>query len=432
MPSLHSFQLAPPVVPPTSLVGKKVTLCVSGSVAAYKAVLLARSLLFAGAEVQVVMTSAATQFVGVTTFSALTKKSVFVDMVSSAGERHVQLAEQSDLIVIAPATADCIARAAGGRAEDLLSALLLCATCPVLCALAMHPRMYAHPIVQENIARLKSLCGWHFAGPDYGPVASGDVGLGRMIAPEFLAQQASVLLGAGVGEWSGRHIVVTAGPTSEAIDPVRALTNQSSGKMGFSLAAAAAARGARVTLIAGPVHLKTPDGVERIDVISALEMQAAVKRAVKIQHDQPTNTADALLMCAAVADYRPRSVSSEKQKRNASTHTLELVANPDILAEVGQLRGEARPYLLGFALETVDQASLIERARTKLRNKKVDAIVANRAQDALGTEFTRAVIVTEATETSVRGIKRDVAEQLLDFLSQRWQPEDGSDKALRQ
>lgn len=427
MESQPSSSVVSPTLPAKCLVGKRVTLCVTGSVAAYKAVVLARCLLTAGAQLRVVMTVSARQFVGSATFSALTGESVLTEMAGDSGERHVELAQWSDLILVAPATADSLARAATGRGEDLLSALLLCASCPVLCAPAMHPTMFAHPMVQANIVRLRELCTWDFAGPEYGPVASGDIGLGRMMMPERLAWRTAQLLVPELGpepnrhvggSLNGRHIVVTAGPTSEAIDPVRSLTNHSSGKMGFALARQAAARGARVTLVAGPVNLTTPAGCKRVDVVSALQMQAAVQSALGAD----LTLADALLMCAAVSDYRPKTTNLEKQKRSASTYQLQLVANPDILAEVGALRKDVWPYLLGFALETVERSVLIERARGKLRAKNVDAIVANRAQDSIGKDQTEAIVVTETQQMDVRGDKLQVADEIIEFLMGHWEP----------
>jgi phosphopantothenoylcysteine decarboxylase / phosphopantothenate---cysteine ligase len=403
-----------------SLVGKRVTLCVGGSVAAYKAPLVARLLLRAGATVQPVMTRSAGRFLGPATLSGLTGRQVFTDMFRCEGEAHVALAAESDLILIVPATADLISRLAHGRANDLVTATALCAGCPVLIAPAMHPRMWNHPLTQANVERLLDVPGWELLGPEFGEVASGERGLGRLMEPERIAEavqqrlagtggleRAAVAPGFGV---AGRHIVVTAGPTLEDLDPVRALTNRSSGKMGFAIARSAASHGARVTLISGPVALRTPPGVARVDVRSALDMQAALARALAAG-------ADALVMCAAVSDYRPRVRSPAKLKRGTEDLALELVPNPDLLREIGRARVGPKPYLLGFAVETESGERLVSAAREKLRNKHIDAIVANSADDALGTDDTRAILVTSDAERVLGpGSKLAVGDEIIQFL----------------
>jgi phosphopantothenoylcysteine decarboxylase / phosphopantothenate---cysteine ligase len=404
---------------PPSLVGRQITLCVSGSVAAYKAAALARLLLRAGASVQPVMTASALRFLGRATLEGLTGRPVQSDMFDGPGEPHVELARQSALIVVAPATADLLARLAQGRAADLVTATALCARCPVLIAPAMHPAMWDHPLTQANVERLRSVPDWEIFGPALGEVASGDTGMGRMLEPEQIA--AAVLerltpspARAQPGSLRGRQIVVTAGPTQEDLDPVRSLTNRSSGKMGFAIAASAQRRGARVTLIAGPVALPTPVGVERVDVRSALELQAAVQASLA----QPA--VDALVMCAAVSDYRPKQAATSKLKRSSSAITLELVPNPDILAGVAAARRGARPFLLGFAVETESGERLVAAGRAKLAQKRVDAIVANTAADALGTDGTRAVLVTADAELPLGpGSKALVADQITEFLASR-------------
>jgi phosphopantothenoylcysteine decarboxylase/phosphopantothenate--cysteine ligase len=346
-------------------------------------------------------------------------------MFQGAGEPHVELGRDSDLIVIAPATADLLARLAHGRADDLVTATALCARCPVLIAPAMHPRMWNHPFLQANVERLQSVAGWELLGPAFGEVASGESGLGRMWEPEQIAEavlrrlatSGSVAPGAVVdGRSLGlaeRHVVVTAGPTLEDLDPVRSLTNRSSGKMGFAIARCAALAGARVTLIAGPVALATPPGVERVDVRSALDMQAALAAALAAG-------ADALVMCAAVSDYRPAFSSPTKLKRSEGELALNLIPNPDLLQEIGRARSGSRPLLLGFAVETESGERLVQAAREKLLRKQVDAIVANRAVDALGTDDTRAVLVTADTERALGpGSKLAVAEDIVEFLGSR-------------
>jgi phosphopantothenoylcysteine decarboxylase / phosphopantothenate---cysteine ligase len=411
------------------LVGKRITLCVGGSIAAYKAPILVRLLLRAGAIVQPVMTRSAQRFVGRATLSGLTGRTVHLDMFRGAGELHVELGRDSDLIAVVPATADLLARLAQGRADDLVTATAMCARCPVLMAPAMHPRMWAHPLTQSNVERLRAVLGWELLGPVFGEVASGELGLGRLLEPEqiFAAIERALTVTEGspaapsvaathpLGV-EGRHIVVTAGPTVEDLDPVRCLTNRSSGKMGFAIARSAALHGARVTLIAGPVALPTPPGVLRIDVRSALDMQAALASAM----GEGLRAADALVMCAAVSDYRPKVRSTVKLKRAEGKLALELVPNPDLLAELGRARRGTTPFLLGFAVESEPGERLVALARDKLRRKQVDAVVANLAVDALGTDATRALLVTQDSELELGpGSKVDVAEQIIEFLGNR-------------
>lgn len=425
---MSTLSYPPPAHAPSdlgSLVGKRITLCVTGSIAAYKAVLLVRLLKAAAADVQVVMTRAAKRFVGRDTLAALTGRLVATDMFGSDGEPHVELARRSDLIVVAPASADSMARLATGRGDDLLAATILCARCPVLIAPAMHPSMWEHPLTRANVERLASLPGWRIVGPAFGKVASGDEGWGRMLEPADIAREIAAILADGTeadagaktrAELAGRHVVVTAGPTVEDLDPVRSLTNRSSGRMGFAIAGSAVRRGARVTLIAGPVSLPTPDGVRRIDVRSALDMQAALSQAL----GERLGAADALVMCAAVSDYRPRLAAATKLKRSGEPMVLELVPNPDLLSEVGSARSGTEPLLLGFAVETASGPALVALARQKLASKHVDAIVANAAEDALGTEDTRAILVTPSEERPLGpGPKTLVSEQIVDFLVTR-------------
>lgn len=415
------------------MVGRRITLCVSGSIAAYKAALLARLLLGAGAVVQVVMTRSAKRFIGRATFSGLTGRPVHADMFRSPGELHIELARDSELIVVAPATADLLARLSHGRADDLVAATLLCARCPVLIAPAMHPHMWMNPLTQSNVERLERLPAWRILGPAFGEVASREVGLGRMLEPaEIAAAIAAELtsldtrggLAPSTGDkftdssasLAGRHVVVTAGPTVEDLDPVRSLTNRSSGKMGFAIARSAARLGARVTLISGPVALSTPVGVDRVDVRSALEMQAALDVVL----GERLQGADALVMCAAVADYRPRTNSQGKLKRSSAPLSLELVANPDLLAEIGQRRVGRAPLLIGFAVETEAGERLVAAARDKLTRKQVDAIVANAASDALGTDDTKATLVTaDAEHVLGPASKSEVGDRIVSWLASR-------------
>lgn len=411
----------PPPQPPSSrsgrLSGKRITLCVTGSIAAYKAVLLARALLADGAIVQTVLTQSGARFVGAATFAGITGQRVLGDMFDPdhAGELHVELAQQSDLVLVAPATADSLARLAAGRADDLVTATLLCATCPVLIAPAMHPAMWSHPATVRNVATLAADGRVELVGPVFGEVASGDHGIGRMAEPDEIAF--AVVRRLTPGDLAGRHVVVTAGPTTEDLDPVRFLTNRSSGKMGFAIAERAAARGARVTLIAGPVALPTPAGVQRVDVRSAIAMRGAVWQALGPDLDN----ADCLIMSAAVSDYRFSETHATKLKRGAARQELELVQNPDILAEIGQARSKSAPVLVGFAVETEDEQALIASARKKLAQKRVDVVVANLARDAFGKDDNSALLV-EANDVQRLGqaSKHDLGDRILDWVAARF------------
>ncbi len=398
--------------------GRRITVCVTGSIAAYKAVLLVRLLLKEGATVDVVLSRSAREFVGAPTFSGLTGRRVYTDMFDAEepGELHVKLAQESQLVLVAPATADVLSRLAQGRADDLVTALVLCATCPVLAAPAMHPSMWAHPATQRNVQTLLSDGRVAFVGPVFGEVASGDTGLGRMAEPEQIASHASAKF-AGIS-LAGRHLVISAGPTQEDLDPVRFVGNRSSGKMGFALAERAAAFGARVTLIAGPVNLKTPPGVQRVDVRGALAMRSALWQALAPDLSQ----ADALIMTAAVADYRPTQNHSTKLKRGTEPLTLELLPNPDLLAEIGHARRDRKPVLVGFALETDTDEKAIQLARGKLAAKHVDLVVANHAAESLGRDDIRVLLVTATDcEPLPQLSKERAADRILGWLSARFQ-----------
>jgi phosphopantothenoylcysteine decarboxylase/phosphopantothenate--cysteine ligase len=398
------------------LSGKHITLCVTGSIAAYKAVLLLRALQKEGASLDVVLTNSAAELVGPATFAGLTGRAPHRAMFGDdlAGELHVELAQKSDLLLIAPATADTLARLAQGRSDDLLGATALCATCPVLVAPAMHPSMWAHPATQRNVRTLVEDRRVGFVGPVEGEVASGDVGVGRLAEPDtivsfVIAQLTSATL-------RGRHVVVTAGPTAEDIDPVRFISNRSSGKMGFAVAERAAAHGARVTLIAGPVALDTPAGVTRVDVRSALAMRGALWQALK----PDLSGADALVMTAAVADYRPAETHASKLKRGAESLGLELVPNDDLLAEIGAAREAQKPILVGFALETETDERLIHAARGKLAKKRVDLVVANHPDRSIGKDQISGnlVGVRDAEEFGPLS-KHEAADRILEFVATR-------------
>jgi phosphopantothenoylcysteine decarboxylase / phosphopantothenate---cysteine ligase len=396
--------------------GKRITLCVTGSVAAYKAVLLLRALKQEGAEVEVVLTRSGAEFVGAATFAGLTGRTPHTSMFGAeiAGEKHVALAQQSDLLLIAPATADVLARLAQGRADDLLTATALCATCPVLVAPAMHPAMWAHPATQRNVQTLVADQRVGFVGPVDGEVASGDVGLGRLAEPETILSFVIAQLTSGT--LRGRHLVVSAGPTAEDIDPVRFISNRSSGKMGFAIAERAAAHGAKVTLVAGPVALTTPAGVTRVDVRSALAMRGAIWQALK----PDLSGADALIMTAAVADYRPAETHASKLKRGESGIGLELLPNEDLLAEIGAARKATLPVLVGFALETETGESLIGAARGKLARKRVDLVVANHPDSSIGKNTISGNLVGVRDAEAFGPVsKHDAADKILDFVSRR-------------
>jgi phosphopantothenoylcysteine decarboxylase/phosphopantothenate--cysteine ligase len=388
------------------LADRTVALCVTGSVAAYKAAILVRLLKKEGARVVPVMSSAAEKFVGASTFSGLTGEEVMRDMFAPAGEAHVSLGAVADAVVIVPATADVLARLAQGRADDLITALVLCAKGKVLAAPAMHPRMWTNPATQRNAKELERLGRVEIVGPAVGKVASGDDGPGRMVEPEQILE--AIVLALTAKDLDGLHVIVTAGPTLEDMDPVRFLSNRSTGKMGFAVAARAAARGARTTLVAGPVQLETPPRVHRIDVRSALEMQRTMQEA---------GPADAIVMAAAVADYRFAQTTTEKQKKGGETATMDLVRNPDILAELGAARKSVRPVLVGFALETGTRAHVVAEARRKLREKRCDVVVANEAHVAFGGDDNEISFVTENRDERLpRAAKVELADALLDRI----------------
>ena len=371
-----------------------IALCVTGSIAAYKAVEVARLLIKAGHRVLPVMTTSAARFIGPVTLAGVCGESVAMDMWDRTfgGEMHVRLAEQVDIVAIVPATADILARLAHGRADDLVAALALCARGPVIAAPAMHTRMWLHAATKRNVAEIAAQGLVKLVGPVSGEVASGDIGLGRMAEPEEVV--AAIVALSSPQDLHSLRIVVTAGPTLEDFDPVRFLGNRSTGKMGFAVAERASARGAQVTLVAGPTSLATPAGVVRIDVRSAVAMRAALWQAL----GRDLARADALVMAAAVADYRPSDPSTTKIKKDAEHVTLDLVRNPDLVAEVGKARTGKRPILVGFALESETGEALAQRARHKLFQKGVDLVVANQTDGALGQDVNQATIVT-ATES---------------------------------
>jgi phosphopantothenoylcysteine decarboxylase/phosphopantothenate--cysteine ligase len=391
----------------------KVIVGVSGGIAAYKGVLLVRELMRRGHAVRVVMTPSATRFVGPVTFTGVTGTPPVVDLwdPSYAGEVHVELAAWAEAAVVAPATANVMARAAHGIADDALTATLLCFDGPVVFAPAMHHRMWRHPATQRNAARLTG-DGASLVGPVEGPLASGETGMGRMSDPEAIADGVEAAL--APRDLEGLRLLVSAGGTREDLDPVRFLGNRSSGKMGYALAERAARRGARVTLVSAPTSLPEPPGVEVVHVRSAREMEAAVVAR--------REAVDAVVMAAAVADYRPSETAAHKLEKSDGPRTVELARNPDILAGLGAwraARGRSEPALVGFAVQTKD---LLAAARRKLEKKKVDLIVANDASVSFGRDTNRVVLVDAAGEEELPELsKREVADRILDRLA-RSQP----------
>ncbi len=374
------------------LAGKHIVLGLSGGIACYKAAELARALVKAGATVQVVMTEAAEQFITPVTMQALSGRPVFTsawdtrDVDGNANNMaHINLTRGADAVLVAPASADFMAKLLHGRADDLLSLLCLARpmdTCPLLIAPAMNREMWAHPATQRNVAQLRA-DGTHLLGPDSGAQACGEVGDGRMLEPEQLLEEM-------IGFFrpkplAGKRVLITAGPTFEAIDPVRGITNLSSGKMGFAIARAAAEAGAEVTLVAGPVHVATPRGVRRIDVRTALQMADAVIPLAPSQ--------DVFIATAAVADWRPATLADQKIKKNGSkvAPTFELTENPDILAAVAsQALMAGRPYCVGFAAESQD---LLKHAREKRDRKQIPLIVGNLGPATFGRDDNALVLV---------------------------------------
>ncbi len=387
--------------------GARVLLGVSGGIAGYKSAWLARLLTLAGAEVDVVMTPAALEFVGAITFEALTGRPVH-SAIFGAGNAldHVKLARAANAIVIAPATADLCARAASGQANDLLTAVLLAASAPVLVIPAMNDHMWAHPQTRQNIAHLQSI-GYHVVPPDDGPLAAGEgSGPGRMPEPETIFAHVGWLL-EDRRALGGRRIVVTSGPTREAIDPVRFISNHSSGKMGAALAAAAWRRGAEVVLVTGPGTVTPPPGACVVRVETTEQMRDAVARELR--------DADVLIMAAAPADFRATEVAAQKIKKSSAPPSLKLSPTPDILASTVDAR-RAGSVIVGFALETND---VMTHAREKLARKQLDLVVVNDATEegaGFGVDTNRVTLIGRdgAEERVALMPKRELADVILD------------------
>jgi len=389
--------------------GKHILLGVTGGIAAYKSADLVRRLLERGAEVQVVMTDGAREFVTPMTFQALSGRPVRTDLWDPAAEAsmgHIELARWADLVLVAPASADFLARLAGGRADDLLATTCLATAAPIALAPAMNHQMWANPATQTNVALLKER-GVHVFGPGTGDQACGEVGAGRMLEPLELAALAdSTLVPTGV--LSGRRVLITAGPTREPIDPVRFISNRSSGKMGFAVAQAARDAGAQVVMICGPVALATPPGVQRIDVESAADMLAAVQAQVQSE--------DIFISTAAVADYRPAQAADHKIKKTEESLALQMARTTDIIGTLAA--GAMRPaFVVGFAAET---DSVEQNARAKMLRKNLDMIAANevghaKAFDCADNELI--VLWRNGRKLLPRNAKTQLARELIELIA---------------
>lgn len=386
---------------------KTVVLGVTGCIAAYKSCEILRALQKRNVRVKVVMTQHATHFVDPVTFRALTHEKVAVDLFDDPTDpiHHISLAQEADLFLIAPCTANVMAKLAYGLADDLLSTSALATTAPVMLAPAMNVHMYENPVTQENMAKLKAR-GVRFIEPDAGYLACGDVGKGRLAEPDDIAEAALKVL-EGKQDLAGKHVMITAGPTEEPIDPVRFITNRSSGKMGYSIAVAAAQRGAQVTLISGPVQLDEPNDVEVVHVQTAQQMFEAANAAFK--------DADIAIFSAAVADVRPAHPANRKLKKgfdDAKLDNVELVQNPDILATMGKKKDQQ--LVVGFAAETND---VVANGLRKLATKHADMIVANEVGHgkAFGTEGNEAWLLTEDENEHLPFMpKAELADVILD------------------
>ena len=391
------------------LKGKTVILGVTGSIAAYKAASLASMLVKQGAEVNVIMTANAVNFINPITFETLTGRKCLVDTFDRNFEfqvEHVSLAKKADLVMIAPASANVIGKMAGGIADDMLTTTVLACTCPKLVAPAMNTRMFENSIVQENMRKLESH-GFQIISPAVGHLACGDTGAGKMPEPSVLLEYILQEIGMEK-DLAGKKILITAGPTREAIDPVRFLTNHSTGKMGYALARIAAMRGADVTLVSGPVQLSVPLTVKCVNVTTAKEMFDAVRELAPEQ--------EIVIKAAAVADYRPANVSSEKVKKTDGVLSLPLERTDDILQYLGEHKA-ADQFLCGFSMET---EHMLENSRRKLEKKHLDMIVANNVKTegaGFGTDTNVVTILTKETIVEVPMMsKEEVAEKVVDEL----------------
>ncbi len=398
-----------------TLVGRRVVVGVSGSIAAYKAAVLVRQLMNAGAIVDVAMTPSAAAFVTPLTFAALTHRPVMTEVLALDPDQHIahiELAEAADAIVLAPATANLLGKLAAGLVDDAVTAIACASRARVVVAPAMDAGMWTHPATQRNVETLRGF-GYLVVEPEVGALASGLTGIGRLAEPETILAAVERLF-ARAGDLEGLRVAISAGGTREPIDPVRFIGNRSSGKMGVALAEAARDRGATVTLVAGAMSVTPPRGVDVVEATTAATMRDAVLRVAP--------TADILVMAAAVADYGPAKPSGRKIKRGSGNLSLELVPNPDIIAEVGEMPDPVRPFLVGFAAESDD---LEANATGKLRDKGLDLIVGNRVGgpfDAIGSEENKVVVFgVEGALTDWPMLpKRQVAERLWDLIADRY------------
>ena len=391
----------------SSLSNKRILLGITGGIAAYKCAELTRLFVKAGAEVRVAMTEAATEFITALTMQALSGNRVQLDLLDPEAEAamgHIELARWADLVLIAPATADFMAKMAHAQADDILSTLVLAASVPIAVAPAMNQAMWADAGTQANLEILRKR-KYHVFGPVDGDQACGDVGPGRMMEPAQLLESCADMFESGL--LAGQKIVITGGPTREALDPVRYISNHSSGKMAYALATEAVAAGAKVVLISGPVNLQTPAGVTRVDVVTAQEMLDATLANV--------NDADVFIGVAAVVDYRPQRVATDKIKKTGETVQLKLVKNPDIITAVADL--EKPPLLVGFAAET---SNIAKNGREKLLKKKLDLLFANNAADTFNSDSICVTVISADTETELpAGNKHVVARNMLQLIADR-------------
>ena len=396
-----------------------IVLGISGGIAAYKTPELVRRLRERGAEVQIVMTSSAAEFVTETALQAVSGRPIrsnWWDKEAEASMSHIELARWADVVLIAPATAEIMARLAAGAAADLLTTLCLATEAPVAIAPAMNHVMWSNPAVQANRNTLEER-GVQILGPDHGSQACGETGAGRMLDPDEIAAIVCGPLASGQGALAGKTVLVTAGPTREPIDPVRYITNRSSGKMGYAIASAAAAQGARVILVSGPVVLREPAGVDVEHVKTAEEMYDATHERI--------GSVDIFIAAAAVSDYRPTATSGQKIKKQQETMTIELVRSKDILASVAGL--DAAPFTVGFAAET---ENVREYALGKLENKRLDMIVANRVGENIGFDtYDNAVEVylKGGEQRFDKAAKSELAEQVIKLVAARYMDTRGAD-----
>ena len=397
------------------LKGKNIILGVTGSIAAYKIAGLASALKKRGADITVIMTENATNFINPITFETLTGNKCLVDTFDRNFQysvEHVSLAKKADVFIVAPASCDVIAKAAHGIADDMLTTTLMACTCPKIFAPAMNTRMYENPINQDNMKTLEHY-GMSVITPATGYLACGDTGAGKMPEPEILLEH--IIYALTEKDLIGKKVMVTAGPTREVMDPVRYLSNFSTGKMGYAIARAAAYRGAKVTLISGPVALTTPLRVERIDVVSSSDMADAVFDLAKYQ--------DIIIKAAAVADYRPKTISDNKIKKKDDDLTIDLERTTDILSKLGQEKknsGLNNQFICGFSMET---ENMVENARGKLERKNIDMIVANNVKvdgAGFGTDTNVVTLIDRSSTTELPIMtKSDVADKLLSEIIKR-------------